>query len=185
MKNPKLASRYAQALYDFSIESDNLEIVYHDILMIQEILIMNRELKTVLENPIIPQTKKQNIIKEIFQPKLCETTFRFFVLVAKKRREPELLMICRQFIKIYYRNHNIKEAHVTSAFQLSNEMTHYLQTFLEDNSPYKYVISFDVDPDIIGGLVVKIDDYCFDATIQAKINKLKTQFSQNTYAAGF
>ena len=185
MKNPKLASRYAQALYDFSVETDKVEEVYHDVLQIQKIIIAHKELKTVLESPIISHDKKMNIINEIFQKKLSETTFTFFTLIVKKRRAPQLLMICRQFVKIYYKNHNIKEAHITSAQPLSEKMVHYLKTYLEKDSPYTFKIHLAVDQNIIGGLIVKIDDYYFNAGIRAKINKLKTEFSQNTYAAGF
>jgi len=185
MKNPKLASRYAQALYDFALESNHVENVYRDILQIQEIVTSHRELKTVLESPIITQDKKQTIIREVFQNHFNEITFRFFMLIAKKRRIPQLLMICEQFVKIYYKNHNIKEAYITSAQPLSEKMAHYLKIFLEKDSPYTFVFHFFVDPAIIGGLVVKIDDFYFDAGIRAKINKLKAEFSQNVYAVGF
>ena len=185
MKNPKLASRYAQALYDFSIEMNHVENVYHDILHIQEIITVHKELKTVLESPIISHDKKESIIREIFKEHLCETTYNFFSLIVKKRREPQLLLICTQFVKIYYKNHNIKEAYITSAERFSEEMVHYIKSFLEKDSPYTFIIHPTVDPKIIGGLVIKIDDFYYDASIQAKINKLKAEFSQNKYAAAF
>jgi len=185
MKNSKLASRYAQALYDFSVETDRVEEAYHDVLHIQEVITAQKELKTVLESPIILHSKKINIINEIFQKNLKETTFKFFALIVKKRRTPQLLMICRQFIKIYYKNHNIKEAHITSAQPLSEKTMNHLKTYLEKDSIYTFKIRFCVDAKIIGGLIIKIDDYYFNAGIQAKINKLKAEFSQNAYAAGF
>lgn len=185
MKNPKLASRYAHALYEFSAETDNIENVYHDILHIQEVVTTNRELKTVLESPVIAQDKKQNITAEIFQNNICETTFKFFTLIIKKRRVPQLMMICNQFVKLYYKNHNIKEAHVTSAKPLSDKMIQYIKDYLEKDNPYTFIIYPFVDPNIIGGLVVKIDDFNFDASILAKISRLKAEFSQNVYATGF
>jgi len=185
MKNPKLASRYAQALYDFSTETGNVETVYHDILHIQEIVSANKELKTILESPIIPQEKKQNAIREIFKNHLCETTYSFFSLIVKKRREPQLLMMCTQFVKIYYSKHNIKEAHITSAVPLSEEMVQYIKNYLEEVVPFTFIIYTAVDPKLIGGLIVKIDDFHFNASIQAKINKLKAEFSRNAYTPGF
>jgi len=185
MKNPKLASRYAQALYDFSVETDNVETVYLDVLRIQNIVNLHKELKTILESPVISQEKKQNIIEKVFQNHLCETTYRFFSLIVKKRREPQLLLICKQFIKIYYRNHNIKEAYITSAQPISEALTQYIKAYLEKDSPYTFILHLSTDPKIIGGLIVKIDDFYYDASIQAKINKLKAEFSQNAYAAGF
>ena len=185
MKNPKLATRYAQAIYDFSTETGNVETVYHDILHIQEVVSAHKELKTILESPIIPQDKKQNAIREIFQNYLCETTYTFFSLIVKKRREPQLLLICTQFIKIYYKNHNIKEAYITTALPLSEKMVQYIKNYMEEDEPFTFIIYPSVDPKLIGGLVVKIDDFHFDASIQAKINKLKAEFSQNAYTPGF
>jgi len=185
MKNPKLASRYAHALYDFSLEMGNLENVYHDIRQIEKIVTAHKELKNILESPIVPKDKKQNIIKEIFQKEVNETTFRFFILIIKKNRIPQLLMICRQFIKIYYKNHHIKEAFITSAQPLSEEKVDYLKNYLEKDAPYTVVLHLTVDPKIIGGIIIKIDDRYYDASIQTKINKLKMEFSQNAYAVGF
>jgi F-type H+-transporting ATPase subunit delta len=185
MKNPKLSLRYAQALYDFSQETNLVETVYCDIQTIQEILTASHELKAVLESPILPQARKQKILKAIFEQQICETAYRFITLIVSKRRAPQLQMICQQFIKIYYKNHNIKEACITSATPLSEEMALYLKTYLEKDSPYTFIFHLTVDPKIIGGLVVKIDDFYFDAGILSKINKLKAEFSQNVYAAGF
>jgi len=185
MKNPRLAFRYAQALYNFSTETGNVENVYHDILHIQEVVSAHKELKTTLESPIIPQDKKQNAIREIFQNHLCENTYTFFSLVVKKRREPQLLMICNQFVRIYYKNHNIKEAHIISAHPLSEKMVQYIKNYLEKDTVFTFIIYPSVDPKLIGGLVIKIDDFNFDASIQTKINKLKAEFSQNVYTPGF
>jgi F-type H+-transporting ATPase subunit delta len=185
MKNPKLAFRYAQALYDFSLETNNVDVVYQDILLAQKIIISHKELKTIMESPIITQDKKQVILKEVFQDHCNEITLRFFTLIAQKRRMPQLLMICEQFVKIYYQNHNIKEAYITTAQPLSEETIHYLKTFLEKDTSYTFVFHLSVNPAIIGGLIIKIDDFYFDAGILAKINKLKAEFSQNIYATGF
>jgi len=185
MKNPKLASRYAGALYSFALETDNVDNVYHDILHIQEIVSAHKELKTIFESPVVHQDKKQNVVREIFQNHLCETTYRFFSLVVKKRREPQLLMICNQFIKLYYKNHNLKEAHITSATPLSDIIIQFIKDYLEKDTPFTFFIYPSVDEKLIGGLVIKIDDFNFDASIQAKINKLRAEFSQNAYTPGF
>jgi len=185
MKNPKLASRYAGALYNFASDAGNVDAVYHDLLHIQEVVSANKELKTVLESPIIHHDKKQNIVQEIFKNHLCETTYRFFSLVVKKRREPQLLLICTQFIKIYYTQHNIKEAFITTAHPLSEKMVQHIKEYLEKDTPFTFIIYPSVDPKLIGGLIIKVDDFNFDATIHTKINKLKAEFSQNVYATGF
>ena len=185
MKNPKLSSRFAKALYDFATETNNIEIAYQDILLVKSVIAENQELKIALESPIIPEDKKQKIFRKVFTQSLNEVTFKFFTLIIKKRREPQLLMICTHFIKLYYVSHNIKEAYITSAQPLSEEIKSYLKAYIEKDSPYTFMLHFAVDQNIIGGIIIKIDDLYFDASVQTKINKLKTEFSRNTYAVGF
>jgi F-type H+-transporting ATPase subunit delta len=185
VKNPKLATRYAQALYDFAAETENVEAVYHDILNIFKIINTHEELRKVLESAIIPQDKKHNITKEIFEKYFCKITFNFFSLIIKKRRVPQLLQICNQYIKIYYRNHHIKEVYITSAQPLSEKLVQFIKTYLEKDVSYTVIIHLIVNPKMIGGLVIKIDDFYYDASVITKINNLKTEFSQNKYAVGF
>ncbi|MCL2246097.1 MAG: ATP synthase F1 subunit delta [Lentimicrobiaceae bacterium] len=185
MKNPKLTSRFAKALYDFAVETNNVEAINQDILLVKNVISENQELKVVLESPVIREDKKQKIFREVFTGNLNTITFKFFKLILKKRREPQLLMICRDFIELYYVNHNIKEASITSAQPLSEKMKDYLKNYIEKDSPYTFILHFIVNQDLIGGIIIKIEDLYFDASIQTKINKLKAEFSQNAYAVGF
>jgi len=185
MKNPKLAIRFATALYDFAAEIAHEETVYQDVLLIKQIVAENQELKVVLESPIIPEDKKQKIFKEIFLKNISETTLKFFTLIIKKRRAPQVLLICSQFVKVYYVKHHIKEAYITTAQPLSEKMKDYIKNYIETDSPYTFILHFSVDQNIIGGIMVKMDDLYFDASVLTKINKLKAEFSQNAYAVGF
>jgi len=185
MKNPKLASRYAGALYEFAVETGNVENAYHDILHIKELIASHHELKTILESPVVTYDKKLAIIRKVFQHHFCGVVFDFLTLVVKKRRTPQLLMICEQFIKIYYLNHHIKEAYITTAQLLSEKTEQHIKTILEEDYPFTFIMHFTVDPTIIGGIIIKIEDLYFDAAIKTKINKLKREFSQNVYATGF
>jgi len=175
MKNPKLASRFAKAIYDFAAETNSIEVVYQDILLVQKVITENQELKVVLESPIILEDKKQRIFRQIFRKSLSVTAFLFFTLILKKRREPQLLMICKEFVQKYYIHHNIKEAYITSAQPLSEEMKQYLKKHIEKDSPYAFILHFAVNQNLIGGIIIKAGDLYFDASIQTKINKLKAE----------
>jgi F-type H+-transporting ATPase subunit delta len=185
MKNPKLPFRFAAALYDFAAETNDEEIVYKDVLVVKKVVADNQELKTAIESPIIPIDKKQKIFREIFINNISETALRFFLLIIKKRREPQMALICKQFVKIYYVRHNIKETYITTAQPLSEDLKNYLKNYIEKDSPYTFILHFAVDQYLIGGIVVRFDDLYFDASIRTKMNKLKAEFSQNVYAVGF
>lgn len=181
MKNSKAATRYAKAFYQFALEQKSEEVVYQDILLIKDTLEQCRDLKLAIESPIIQSKKKESIFKAIFQEKVAKITLDFLVLIIEKRREPELLSIANQFVAYYYEQHNIRLAYLTSAVKLSDPMIAHIKQILEEQTHSTILLKEFVDPKLVGGFVVKVDDFLFDASILGKINKLKNEFSQNLY----
>jgi F-type H+-transporting ATPase subunit delta len=185
MRNPKLAGRYANALFTFSIEQNQLEKVYQDITLIKTVFKENRELRAVIESPVIFPDKKNNIFAELFKNQLSDITFGFLRLMIAKKREPALMDICNEFVSFYYEHNNIKVAEITTAQPLTEAMSARLQQLLESQTGSTILLKPIINPEVIGGLLVQIDNFVVDASIQAKINRLKAQFSQNIYRAGF
>ena len=185
MKSTKLASRYANALYMFAVEQNKLEEVYQDVVTLKNVFIENRELRGIIERPILTPDKKRSIFTEIFEGKIDEITFGFLKLILEKKREPSFVYIFDEFISIYYKHHNIKKAHVTTAVALNDIMLANLKSLLEEQTKSTIEIQQNVNPEIIGGFIIKIDDYLIDASLKGKINKLKLEFAHNIYQASF
>ena len=185
MKSTKLANRYANALYMFALEQNKLEEVYSDILTLKGVFIENRELRGIIERPVLSPDKKRHIFTEIFKGKIDDITFGFLNLILSKKREPSFIYIFDEFISCSYKHHNIKKAHVTSAVALDSELLGKLKAILEEQIHSTIEIEQTVQPEIIGGFIIKIDDYLIDASLRGKINKLKLEFSHNIYRAAF
>lgn len=181
MKNPKLSNRYAKALYEFSLENDNLEAVYQDVVFIKTVFRDNRDLFVVIESPVIFPEKKIKIFADIFEKKTSQITFGFLKLLIMKKREPALLQICEEFIKLYYKHHNIKIAQITTAQELDEALIVKIKEILEEQSHATIEIQLKTDPKIVGGFIVKIEDFIIDASILYKINQLKREFAINIY----
>ena len=185
MKSSKLSGRYAKALHLFALEENQEESVYQDILFVQSVFKENRELNVVIESPIIVADKKYRIFEELFNGKISEITAKFLRLIIKKRREPALMAIFENFIQCYYDHHHIKSATLTTATQLQPALLNEIKTMLEEQTKSTILLNELIDEKIIGGVMVKVDDFFFDASIIGKINKLKTEFSQNLYQTNF
>ena len=185
MRNIKLAGRYARALFDFAVEKNQLEESYQDILLIMRYLKTDRELVSVFESPVIPHRKKVKIFTAIFEKMVSSSTFGFLKLILDKRREPALLTISEEFVKIYYRHHNIKIAHLSTAYPVDEQIIQKIKTILEEQTKATIEVVPAVVPDLVGGFVVQIEDFVYDASILKDINILKREFSQNVYKAGF
>ena len=170
MKNPKIANRYAKALFDFATEKNQVETVHKDLLLVLNTLKENRELLVVLDSPVIVPSKKRAIFKNVF---------------INKKREPMVAGICSEFTKLYNEHHHIKTVTLTSAMPLGSEIVEKIRAMLSEKTHYSIDIQQVVNPSIIGGIMVKMDDYFFDASISSKLNSLRQEFSHNIYQINF
>lgn len=185
MKNPRLANRYAKALFDFATEKGQIETVNQDLSSIKGALKENRELQVVLDSPVIAPTKKHAIFASIFQDKVNEITFNFLDIIIKKKREPALADICDGYRQYYNEHHHIKTVTLTTAQPLCEELLDSIRQMLSEKTQYNIEIKQLINPEIIGGITVKMDDFYFDASILSKINKLKQEFAHNIYQVNF
>ncbi len=185
MKNPRLASRYAKALYDFAGERNQIEEVYADLNLFADTLKESRELQVLLRNPVIEPHQKHKIFESVFNGTMHDITYQFLELLLKKRREPALDTICEEFFKLYKTNHNIKTALIVTAQPLSDVLREKIVALLTEQLHATVELCEFVDPTIIGGYVIKVDDYYLDTSILSKINKLKQEFSQNSFQVQF
>ncbi|MCR4964951.1 MAG: ATP synthase F1 subunit delta [Bacteroidales bacterium] len=185
MKNPKVASRYAKALYDYAGEKNQVEAVKDELQQIIRTLKENRELQIVLDSPIIVPSKKHAIFSQIFSNTLSETSFTFLDVILKKKREPAIESICEEYIKLYNKEHNIKVANITTAQPISDTLIAKIRTILEEKTQSTIEIKQVVDPDIIGGILINVDDFFIDASVISKIHKLKQEFAHNIYQVNY
>ena len=185
MKNPKLSNRYAKALFDFAQEKGQLEEVNQDLALIKATLKGNGEMQAVLNSPVIPPARKHTVFANVFQSLVSETTFLFLDVIIRKKREPALATICDEFLKSYNEFHHIKMVKLTSAQPLSTELVDKIRHLLEEKTQQTILIEEVVQPDIIGGFRLKMDDYYLDASVIAKLNRLRDEFAHNVYQVNF
>ena len=185
MKNPKLSSRYAKALFDFAGEKNQIEEVHEDLLLFANTLKENRELQMLLRNPVIESHQKHQIFEGIFNGTLHDTSYQFLDVLLKKKREPALDTICEEFFKLYKSSKNIKTVTITTAQPLGDALKSKVLTMLTEQTRANIDLVQVVDPEIIGGFVIKMDDYYLDSSILSKINKLRQEFSQNSFQVQF
>ena len=185
MKNPKVASRYAKALFDYAGENQQIDAVKDDLTQIIQVLKENQELQIVLNSPVIVPSKKYAIFAQVFANALSETTFNFLGVIIKKKREPAIATICEEYIKLYNQAHNIKVATLTTAQPISEALLEKIKGLLEEKTQATVQIKQLVDPQIIGGFLIKLDDNFIDASVLSKINKLKQEFAHNIYQVNY
>jgi len=115
IRHKVLAQRYALALYEIADSSGLLEEVFEDMQLVDRVNIENPELKRVWISPIIPPSKKRNILIALFKDKINDISLTFLTLVTDKAREIILHEIVLSFIEIYRQIHHIYEVRIKVA----------------------------------------------------------------------
>ena len=176
-----IASRYAKSLIDLSIENNQLDTVYNDMIFVKEICHSQKDFLNFLRSPIIKTDKKQLILKEVFKNSVSEITLRFFTVLTTKRRESYIDKIAASFIEQYKTRKNILTASVSSALKLDETEKARLIKLLKESATGEVELIEKTNKDLIGGFILKIGDKQIDTSVQRKLNDLKKSFSENPY----
>lgn len=182
----KVASRYAKSLLDLAKEQNKVEDVLKDIQSFRK-AIENKDLLLLTKSPVVPLDKKKAVFNTLFKSSFDKMTMMFFDIILRKGRESSLPEIAEAFITQYNTLMGISKVKVTSAVALSKETMESIRKTLIASDVTDKSIDFEtvVDPTIIGGLIIKIGDNLYDASVQRKLKELKKDFSENKYVKAF
>lgn len=172
-----VASRYAKALLDLSVEKGQLEDVYSDMLQVKEVCENSREFITFLNSPIIKSDKKMATIKAVFDGKFNAITSGFLNIVAAKRRESVIPEMANSFIEQYRSHKNILTAIVISAKGLDDVTRQKALDLVKSQLNGEVELVEKVDANIIGGFILKIGDKQLDKSVARQLSNLKKELT--------
>ena len=169
-----IADRYASALYDLASEKKLVDPVLNDLSLFKNLLIENKDLNLIVKSPLVNSQDKLSILAELIKKiSANQITLTFFKVLEKNKRFSNLLSIINQFININSQKRGNVFADITSAEELNDKQKINITNQLKNILGNKLSLSFDVDKNIIGGLIVKVGSKMIDTSLANKINKLK------------
>lgn len=177
MSSP-VARRYAQALYQEADAKGAVDRTDDDVQTLRETFRTSRELKTLVESPIVGQDKKEAVLNRLFAEHLAPLTMRFMHLLLEKEREDELPAVIDAYAEQRDRRLGIVEAHVKTARPLSADEVEKLRERLAERTGKDVRLRLDVEPELIGGLVVRIDDTVYDRSVRHQLGALREQLAE-------
>ena len=169
-----ISDRYGSALYDLASEKKCIDEILNDLDVIEKVMKESSELRHVIKSPLVNSEEKLNILLKIFAGlSFNSLTTTFLKVLDNNKRISNILSIILQFKKINSEKRGDIAANVTSANELSEDEKNNITNQLKNTLGQKLSLNFDVDKEIIGGLIVKVGSKMIDTSIANKINKLK------------
>jgi len=172
----RAAIRYAKAILETAVSSENAVKVNDDMLSIVSSIAGSTELSEFLSSPIVTSDVKMSALSEVFA-KVQEETKSLFRLLQENKRFEILADVAKQFNTQFDEMNGFETAKVTTAFPITAELESKILAKVATISNKKITIENIVDPSIIGGFILRIGDKQFNASVSNSLKELKREFS--------
>ena len=177
MKLHPSSKRYSKAFFNFCTKKTIIDSVIKDIIELKKICENNNKFLKIISNPIIKQSLIYNIFKKILVG-FDNETLNFINFLVQKKRINLLQEISTYFIVLFDRKKGDKQVEIITAKKIDFQLQKIIVQKVIDKK-IKFNISNKIDPNIIGGFILKMDDLNYDASLKRKFTDLKSSIIEN------
>lgn len=179
MNDSRIASRYARALYTLALSQNNVNAVRSDLDQLSALLIESAEFKMLLESPVLMGSHKVRVLAPIFSGKVDPLTLKFLEMLVEHKREGFLASICRMFMKMYKGDQGVLEAKVETAHDWDSDLMDQLKSSLQESTGRGIDLTGTVDPGLIGGFRLTLEDQQLDASVVNQLKRIKNELRES------
>jgi F-type H+-transporting ATPase subunit delta len=171
-----VARRYATALADVVTKTGETENVKNELKTWENLINASTELQAAFGNPAIPHPNKVGVLESLIQrAQPSKTTSNFLRVLLKNDRLTDIAEINRRFESELEERSGTVSAQVTSARELSDAEKYDLQANISKLTGKQVKLNFDVNSELIGGVVTRIGSTVYDGSVKTQLQNLREQ----------
>ncbi len=173
----EIAQVYARSLFEGARDRGRLDEVREQLGQFSEALDTNRELQVFFFSPYLTsEEKKEGLTKAVADAD--PLVQNFLELLIENHRMPALLRIRRELDRLWSQENQLLPVRITSAVELSDDVVEQIRSRIADQTGQTIELSTDVDPDVLGGLVVRVGNTVLDASVQRRLERLRKELAR-------
>ena len=174
-----VARTYARALFDTAKEHGKLDEIREELDSFVATIREVPELQNLIRNPELDPPAKAEALAAVLQG-ADEILRNFARLVAQKGRAPMLEEIAREYGVLVAAEEHILNVELTTAFELSDGEANAIIEQIEEASGQRVEAERTVDPDLIGGVVLKVGSLEVDSSVRGRLERLRRELAGAT-----
>jgi len=173
----EIASVYARSLFEVAKEQDKLDKVRDELGEFADALHESRELQVFLFSPYFSTKEKSEGLDKAISG-ADDTTLNFLRLLIEKHRMPVLFRVRAEFDRLWEDENRLLPVTVTSAVELPKATVKQIGDRIAEQTDRKVDLQSNVDPDILGGIVVRVGNSVLDASIRNRLENFRKQVAR-------
>jgi ATP synthase F1 delta subunit len=171
----QIADVYARALFEVAKEHDVLDRVHEELGEFAEALSEERTLQVFLFSPYFSSQEKREGVRKIVSD---ADVVNFLELLAERHRMPALFRIKRELDALWAEENKLLPVTVTSAIELDEGLVEEIGERIQEQTGRKVELSSNVDPEVLGGLMVRVGNMVLDGTVRNRLERLRKQVAK-------
>jgi F-type H+-transporting ATPase subunit delta len=173
----EIAQVYARSLFEVAEERDKIDLVRDELGQLADALAESRELELFFFSPYFStEEKKQGLDKAVVGAD--EIVRNFLAVLIENHRMPALMRIRREYDRLWREANHLLPVQVTSAVELDEAVTRQIGDEIGRQTGRKVELSSNVDPDVLGGIVLRVGNSILDASIRSRLERLRKQVAR-------
>lgn len=168
-----IAKRYAKALFELAHERGQLDTVQEQIELVAKTLAEHVSLAEVLNHPQIKADRKKETLLRVFGAHLSEMSRHFLQLLIDKGRQDILPDIVEEYVELANERRGVAVGTARTAIALTDAERLRLESTFTSKINKQVKLENVVDPDIKGGVLVRVGDRVYDGSVTGKLARFK------------
>lgn len=172
----QIAERYVKALYDIASEANARDAVEKDLGVIATLITESDEFAAILVNPLLSRDQQARALEPLLAAiKAHDITRRFMAVLAAQKRLPILADVAKLYVECVSAARGEIKAEAISAHALSLKDVAIITERLSKAYGKKVTLETSENPELLGGVVIRIGSQQLDASFAGKLNRLKNK----------
>jgi F-type H+-transporting ATPase subunit delta len=173
----ELARVYARSLFEVALEQGKLDVLREQLGQFADAISDNRQLAVFFFSPYFSTAEKQEALARVLDG-ADESFLNFLNLLIENHRMPVIFRIRQQYERLWEEENRMLPVEITSAVALDEKTTEDLGRTIGERAGRRVTLAAHVDPDILGGIIVRVGNSILDASIRNRLEQLRRQVAQ-------
>jgi F-type H+-transporting ATPase subunit delta len=173
----EIATVYARSLFEVAQEHDKLDLVREELGQFADALNETRELQMFFFSPYFSTSEKEDGLDRAVSG-ADPMVLNFLKLLIENHRTPVIFRVRRNFDQLWEEENRLLPVTVTSAVELDKATVKLIVDRIAEQTGRKIDVSAVVEPNILGGLVVRVGNSILDASIRNRLDQLRKQVAR-------